>query len=629
MPGYPHRLWVLCGVMTLLFAVIAGRLFDLQVVKASYYSAVAESQRQRASELFPHRGTIYVSEGQNKEPFPIAVNREDWIAYSIPREMDDPHGVADQLAPALVAFRQRQQQRVTDIIQKTGQKLPENIEPTSTPLSPEEQLNQTREQLKQKFDQRTDPYEPFMRSYEGLDDEFKAFLEERNFKGIKLETKEARFYPEGTLAAHVLGYVGGKDEKLSGYYGVEGFFENKLAGDLGFLSTEQDAKGQFIGIGAREFQAASDGADLVLSIDRVVQSIIENELKDGVTKYGAERGTIIVMNPKTGAVLGMATYPGYDPNYYYAISDPHVQVNPAVSDLFEPGSILKPVVMAAAVEQGLVTPDTTMVDNGPVKVADRVINTFDGKHLGSITMTQVLEQSNNIGMVWLGQQLGAEKLYDLFRSFGFGEKTGIELEGETQNMLASPENWNVTTVATTSFGQGIAVTPVQALNSINVLANGGLLMQPYIVDQIKKTGRDIEQTKPVAVRQVISNTTAQTVSAMMVSVIENGVAQLARVPGYYLAGKTGTAQVPDEHGKYSADRKIISFVGYPVRNPQFTILIKLDNPAGLSFASGTAAPMFRNISQKLLNYYQIPPDYDALQKQPTFKLQHANEQAGT
>ena len=444
-----------------------------------------------------------------------------------------------------------------------------------------------------------------------IDEEFRSWLEEHQLPGIVLEEQEVRVYPERMLAAHVLGYVGYEEAGRVGRYGIEGHWQDHLSGSQGFLAAERDAVGSLIGVAGGEFTPAQDGDDLVLTIDRVVQSFVEEELADGVQRYGAERGTIIVMQPKTGAVLGMATWPTFDPNYYYAINDPRVQLNPAVSELFEPGSIVKPVVMAAAIEEELVTPDTTMVDSGPVRVADFTINTFDGKHAGRQTMTQVLEQSNNVGMVWVGQQLGAEGQYDYLRRFGLGERSGIELEGETQTNLPEPEDWNITTVATASFGQGIALTPLQALNSINVLANAGQLMQPYVVAEQRSPGEEPRVSAPQAIRQVVSSSTAEQLSAMMVSVIENGVAGLARVPGYYLAGKTGTAQVPDERGKYSEDRKIISFVGYgPVEDPQFSILVKLDNPAGLSFASGTAAPMFRNLSKKLLQYYQIPPSYD-------------------
>ncbi len=621
------RLLLLVGLA--LFGLLLARLTDLQVFRYGHFSAVAEAQRKRASELLPHRGTVYVTEGRVGEAFPVASNQKAWIAYAVPRDMANPQQAVDELAPAILAFRQRQQARMGDIMALTGQKplptpKPESADvPTPLPTpSPEEELVILRDELIKKFDQRTDPYEPFLRSYEVLDDEFKKFLDERKITGVILEEQEIRIYPEKSLLAHVLGYVGFDTEKRQGRYGIEGYFEDQLKGDFGWLSGERDSSGRFIGVANNEFRPAQDGADVVLTVDRVVQSFIERELKDGVERYQAERGSVIVMNPKTGAVLGMATYPTFDPNSYYAIRDPRVQLNPVVSDIFEPGSILKPVIMAGAIEEDLVKPDTTYVDSGPVKVAEYTIDTFDGRHWGTQTMTQILEQSNNVGMVWVAQQMGREMLYDYLRRFGMGERTGIELEGETQTNLPEPAKWNIATVATAGFGQGVALTPLQALNAINVLANDGKLVQPHIVESVRGAEGEEKVTLAKDVRQVISEETADTVSAMMVGVLENGVAQLARVPGYYLAGKTGTAQVPDEEGKYAKDKKIISFVGFgPVPDPQFTILIKLDNPAGLSFASGTAAPMFKHIAAKLLNYYQIPPSYDDSIKQPTFKVE--------
>lgn len=608
-----RRIWVLALASVFLFSGIIARLVFLQIYQHDYFVAVAESQRQRASELRPHRGTIYMSDStgnENNDIFPVATNQQKYVVYAVPRAMDDPNAVVNELAPALLMFRQRQAARTREIIQSTGQ--PENhSEETPAEPSPQDQLDTVRQELMSKLNQKTDPFEPLIRPYELVDDEFKNFIEEKKLKGIILEEQEVRTYPEKTLAAHTLGYVGYEEMGRVGRSGIEGFFEEELAGKFGFLASERDSAGRFIGVGNRTFEASQDGADLVLTLDRVVQSFIEAELKSGVEKFGAESGSIVVMDPKTGAVLGMATYPTFDPNYYYAISDSRVQTNPIVSDLFEPGSILKPVVMAAAIEEHLVTPDTTMVDNGPVRVDKYTIDTFDNKHHGVTTMTQVLEQSNNIGMVWVGQLLGAETMYDYFRRFGIGERTGITLEGETQATIPEPDKWNVTTVATTSFGQGIALTPLQSLNAINALANAGYLPEPHVIKEIRYSDGRSEPTTPKNIRQIVSEDTASQLTAMMVSVIENGVAGLARVPGYYLAGKTGTAQVPDERGRYSPDRKIISFVGFgPVEDPKFSILIKLNNPDGLSFASGTAAPMFRNIATKLLQYYQVPPSYD-------------------
>jgi cell division protein FtsI/penicillin-binding protein 2 len=614
----------------LLFAIVVIRLVDLQVFKHSHFEAIAEAQRKRASDLLPHRGTIYVQEGKGGDIFPIASNKKAWIAYAVPRNMKDPKSVADTLAPALSAFRDRQDAKTKNIISQTGQNLldsfvpivsPEvspSVSPEITP-SPDDRARVMASTLFTRFDQRTDPYEPLLKPYEVIDDEFLAFLEGKKLEGIVLEEQEIRTYPEGSLAAHAVGYVGFDDSKRVGRSGVEGFFDSTLRGDFGFLSGERDASGHLIGVAANEFRAAEDGADVVLTLDRVVQTFAEQELRAGVERYRAERGSVLVMNPKTGAILAMATYPTFDPNAYYAVRDGRVQTNPIVSDSFEPGSILKPVVMAGAINDGLVTPETTFVDNGPVQVSKFVINTFDGKHLGVQTMTQALEQSNNIGMVWVAQKMGAQRMYDYLRRFGLGERTGVELDGETQTNVREPHKWSVATLATTGFGQGIVVTPLQALDAINVIANGGVLTQPHIVQATKKGSGEEKVTTPVNVRQVISKETADTVSAMMVSVIENGVAKLAQVPGYYLAGKTGTAQVADDTGKYSADKKIITFVGFgPVPDPEFSILIKLDNPYGLSFASGTAAPMFQNLAEKLLTYYQVPPSYDVSEKQKKF-----------
>lgn len=611
-----RRLWVLSIIVILAFAGLTARLAILQILRFDYYKALASSQRQQASQLAPRRGTIYMQENNSQELFPIAVNSKAWIAYAVPRDIDDPLSVARELAPAIQAYRDRQKERVQNIISATGQNMgdEENI---PDELSTDDKIAILEEELYKKLNQKADPYEPLLRFYENIDEEFKQFLEQRSIDGIVLKEQEIRTYPEKTLAAHTVGYVGWQDSQKKGRYGVEEYFEKDLAGSLGFFASERDASGKFINVGGNELKPAEDGADVVLTIDRVVQSIIEDVIKEGVTKYGAERGSVIVMNPKTSAILGMATYPTYDPNYYYAINNAQVQLNPTVSEIFEPGSILKPAIIASAINEDIITPDTTFNDTGPIRVAEYNINTYDGKHHGIQTMTQVLEKSNNVGMVWVGQQLGAETMYDYLRRFGLGEKTGIELAGETQNTLKEPNDWDITTIATTSFGQGIALTPLQALNAINVLANDGILMQPHIVSRISHSNGEEETRQPIAVRHVVSPAVTKQVSAMLVSVIENGVAQLAQVPGYYLAGKTGTAQVPDEKGKYSADRKIISFVGYgPVDSPRFSIIIKLDNPSGLSFASGTAAPMFRNIATKLLNYYHVPPDYDIDKPRP-------------
>lgn len=621
----------------ILLAILIGRLADLQLVQHSHFMEIADAQRKRASDLQPHRGTIYVQDGKGGDLFPIASNKQAWIAYAVPRNMKDPRSVADALAPALVQFRDRQEQKKKDIIQETGQNnyallhpspTPDpgsdqgNPSPSPTPLPEDQQIADAANQLYEKFDQKTDPYEPLLKPYEVLDDDFLAFLKDKKFPGIVLEQEEDRTYPEGTLFAHGVGYVGLDGGSSTGRYGIEGYFDSILKGDLGFLSGERGATGGIIGVAKNEFKPATDGSDVVLTVDRVVQAFAEEELKSGVQKYRADRGSILVMNPKTGQVLAMATYPTFDPNMYYAVQDSKVQTDPIVSDSFEPGSILKPVIMSGAINDSLVAPDTTMVDNGPVHIGKYTINTFDGKHRGVQTMTNILEQSNNVGMVWVAQKMGSERMYDYLRRFGIGERTGVELDGETQTNLPEPQTWGETKQATTGFGQGVVVTPIQALNAIDAIANNGQLMQPHIVGSIKSPDGTTKTIASTPVRQVVTPETASKVSAMMVSVIENGVGRSARIPGYYMAGKTGTAQVADPAtGKYSTENKIITFAGFgPVPDPQFSILIKLDNPYGLSFASGTAAPMFKDLASKLLTYYQVPPSYDASAPQSKFQV---------
>jgi cell division protein FtsI/penicillin-binding protein 2 len=358
-----------------------------------------------------------------------------------------------------------------------------------------------------------------------------------------------------------------------------------------------------------DLRPAQDGAEVVLTIDRVVQTVAESVIREGREKYRAERASVIVMDPATGDIKALANYPTFDPNYPGDIRDVGVLQNSVVSDLFEPGSVFKPLVMASAMDLGLVSPHTTMEDRGPLTIGGFTIDTYDGKHGGTITMTQILEQSNNVGMVWVAQQVGAERLYAALRRFGIGDRTGVPLANEAGRALLTPEEWTKTRLATIGFGQSVVVTPLQILTASAALVNGGKLFEPRIIKEIRHGDGRVETFEPKVIRHAINPETATRVSAMLTSVVEKGVAQLAKVPGYYVGGKTGTAQVVDPGtGRYSSDRKIISFFGFaPAEQPKFLVLIKLDNPAGLSFASGTAAPMFRDLATRLLDYYRVPP----------------------
>jgi cell division protein FtsI/penicillin-binding protein 2 len=330
-----------------------------------------------------------------------------------------------------------------------------------------------------------------------------------------------------------------------------------------------------------------------------------------VTKNGADSGDIIVMNPKTGAILAIASYPDFDPNNYGKVTNPSVFNNQAVTGSYEPGSVFKALTMAAAIDEGKITPDTTYVDTGHVKVDNFDIKNAEGGARGVQTMTQVLDWSLNTGAIFAENQLGNPDFLKYIKAFGFGVPTGIELP-ETKGDLTGITKGNVeVNYDTASFGQGISVTPIQMVQAYGALANSGRMMRPYIIQSKIYPDGTIKNTQPAVVNQVISTSTANTVDAMLVDVVENGFGKKAGVPGYFVAGKTGTAQVV-QNGKYIKDDNIGSFIGFaPVENPQFVMLVRVDHPRDASFAESTAVPPWGQLAQFILNYMQIPPTRQA------------------
>ena len=417
------------------------------------------------------------------------------------------------------------------------------------------------------------------------EDEVEA-VRQVGFKGIYIEEQEERFYPFESLAAHVVGFLGHNDEGgMSGQYGIEAFFEDDLKGVAGTAEKDRYTKPVF-------------GRDIVLTIERTLEERAEDILAGLVENYNARGGTVIVAEPQTGKIRAFANTPTFDPNVYKDFPLSRF-LNPAVQAIYEPGSILKVITMSAGIDSRAITPETTYTDYGEVRVKDRVMKNWDGKAYGLATMTQVLERSINTGAVFAEQKTGHQVFYDYLRKFGFGEKTGIVLPGELAGSLKPLEARPFSDVqyATASFGKGISVTPLQMLQAISAIANKGTLMKPLI----------IEGDKPQTVRRVISEGAARAVTTMMVSAVEK--AEIARIPGYRIAGKTGTAQVPDfVHGGYTLD-VINTYVGFgPASNPQIIVLVKLDKPAGAPLAGQTIVPAFRELMQFALNYYNIPPD---------------------
>ncbi|MDP2909894.1 MAG: penicillin-binding protein 2 [bacterium] len=391
-------------------------------------------------------------------------------------------------------------------------------------------------------------------------------------------------YPLGLMASTVSGFIGGEGV---GQYGVEGFYEEKL----------------------REKE------DIFLTIDYNVQFIAEDLLKRAGETLGIKGGQIIIMDPNSGKIIALADYPGFDPNNYFKVDDFSVFQNSATQKLFEPGSTLKPIVMAAALDKEKITPETIFVDTGSVKINGKKIENYGGRVFGESTMTQVLEKSINTGVVFVERKTGHEIFLDYLKRFGFFEPTGVDIQGEVYSENKQLKKGSDINFATASFGQGIEITPIQLAGAFCAIANGGNLVKPYLAGKtMDGKGNIIESTPQFLKEKIISLNTASKLSAMLVSVIENGYSKTAGIPGYYIAGKTGTAQISwsalgvNKKG-YSAETWQ-SFIGFfPAFSPKFVVLVKLDNPKA-STAEYSAAPIFKEMSQYLINYYSIPPDYE-------------------
>ena len=432
-----------------------------------------------------------------------------------------------------------------------------------------------------------------------------------NITGIFVQPIPIRVYPEDELAAHTLGFVAGDAEQGSrGYYGVEGFYDKILKGKSGVRSGDWDPWEYPVSFADRRSQGweiPQEGRTLILTIDRTIQYLIEQELRRAVDQYGAESGCIVVMDPKTGALLAMASYPTYNPNQFTEV-DQERFIDPVVGNHYEPGSTFKVVTFAAALDTGTIRPTDVYNDVGYIEVGGRILKNWDERSYGQVTMTDVLVHSLNTGTAHISTLLGPSTFYNYVNRFGFGHKTGIDLEGEVEGKVrqqGDPE-WHESDLGTNAFGQGLAVTPIQLVVAVGAVANRGFMMQPYIVGQLMRD-EQVATAKQVTVRQVMHEKTARLLTEMMVEVVDRGATQ-AQVPGYRIAGKTGTAQTPIVGG-YDPNLTIASFIGFaPADDPQFIALVRLDKPTAAPWGSATAAPTFANVAQILFTQLAIPPD---------------------
>jgi len=547
-------------------AVIISRLFFLQILERKMYEAQALGQQTAFNSVVGSRGQIFCENSQETkgkkgsgEVKSLAINKDSWLISVNPKDITDK-----------VSF--------SEILSKN--------------------TNQTKEKILSQVESE----ESYVVLQKNLSSQEMNKIKALNLKGLSWQNEPDRFYPQGEMASQLLGFLGGEG---FGQYGVEGYYDDILRGKSGI----QEEKSGLDSIFSDNNKISLNGSDIYLTIDYNIQFQAEQLLKQEKIKNDIDSGQIIVLKPDTGKILALANFPDFNPNQYSKEKDLEIFQNSAVQKLFEPGSIMKPFTMASALNEGKITPDTTYVDTGVLTFGTKSIHNFANEIYGEQTMTQVLENSINTGAVFAEQQVGNKTFFSYIEKFGFISKTGIDLQGEVYSRNEGLKNGPDMNFATASFGQGVELTPIQITRGFCAIANGGKLVRPYIVEKIIN-GKDEIYTKPNISGQIVSQQAISQLNSMLINVVDKGFNSVAKIPGYYLAGKTGTAQVPLKNGKgYEADKTIQSFVGYgPAFNPQFLILVKLDNPK-VPKSSLSAVPVFKKLAQYIINYWQIPPDY--------------------
>jgi cell division protein FtsI (penicillin-binding protein 3) len=541
---------LLCG-----FGVVLFRLVTLQVLQAAELRAKADRQHLKTVSLEGARGTIGDRHGKV-----LAMNMEVPSVFGVPTALDSPTKTARHLSPVLHVR--------TDELER--------------------KLRQDR---------------GFVWLARKLDPEQGRRLEQMSIDGIGVVMEGRRFYPKGPLLSHVLGFAGMDG---TGLEGVEHRYESHLHGEKRVTVLQRDALGRTVFPKGLEEQSPAPGHSLILTIDEVIQYITEKELGVAVTRTHAKSGTMIVLDPQTGALLALAISPRFDPNALAALG-PDRWRNRALTDAYEPGSTMKAILAAAAIEERVMKPNTMLFgENGRMTIANTVIH--DHEKLGWVSFAEVIQKSSNIGAAKTGMALGDQRLYRYLQAFGFGQRTDIDLPGEARGLVKNLRDWGRRSVASISMGHEIGVTAIQMVSAIAAIANGGVLMKPYVVSAIRDAqGRVLKQELPQVRRRVISTETARTVTTILEGVVTDGTGGKAAIPGFRVAGKTGTAQKIDPRtGTYSATQFVGSFVGYaPADNPRLAMIVVIDEPHGEAWGGNVAAPVFHRVGEQVLNYLGV------------------------
>lgn len=560
------RVSFLAGVVVFFSLFTILNLYKIQVNSGTLYKDIAENQYFIRKEVLPKRGGIYLKKKDGV--FPAAVNKELPFVFAIPSQIEDNRF---ELAALLGEI-----------------------------------LSLPREEIEKKIANEKDSYRIIKKN---LTEEEVEKITQLKKRGIYLDKEIGRFYPGGQLASQTIGFMSFQGDNFSGAYGIESYFEKKLKGLAGVSSGEKDAAGRWIFTGEKKFLPVQNGDELFLSLDYVIQFKTELILHNAVKKHGASGGRIIIVNPQDGKIIAMAQEPSFDLNKFSSVKDISVYRNSLISDSYECGSVFKPFTMAAGLDSGKISPDTTYYDSGSVVEAGFEIKNSDLKSNGKQTMTEVIEKSLNTGVIFVEKMLGNENFLRYVENFGFGQISGIDLPNETKGNISNLKTKRNIEFFTASFGQGITVTPLQLVMGYAALANGGNLFYPQVLDYSKNFKGEKFLNEGKIRRKVISQQTSKEISLMLESNVLNGHGKLAGVPGYRVAGKTGTAQISDkETGGYLKDATIGSFAGFaPIDNPRFAMVVVIDNPKDVQWAESTAGPVFGELAKFILEYYGIEP----------------------
>jgi len=546
-----RRIRLLLAVLTLAFAGLLLRATWLQGVRAESLSRLGQTQHRETVALPAGRGTIYDRAGVE-----LGLGERATTVYANPKQIANPRAAA---------------------------------------LAVERTLGLDADRVYPLLADRTHGFVYVERQ---ADPAQAASLQRLKLSGFGFYPEEKRSYPQRSVAAQVLGYVGIDGDGLSG---LELGFDRELAGSAGKETIVKDPSGRVIDV--QQERPEIPGRDVFLTLDHSIQANAEEVLRQTVQKWHAKSASAIVLDPRTGAVLAMAVQPGYDANRFPS-APRDLQRNRTVTDTYEPGSTFKLITVGAALSEGLVSPSTRFTLPYSLKVADRVIHDAEERGTVNYSVAQILAHSSNIGAIELAEMLGRTRLSKWISRFGFGRVTGIDYPGESPGIVLPTEKWSGSTIGNVPIGQGIAVTPVQMAAAYAAVANGGIWSRPHLVDHVAGGGRP-----SLYRRRLVSPRIARELMGMLKDVVAEGTGQYAAMPGYQVAGKTGTAQKPDSHGGYATGRYVASFVGIvPASRPRFVVLVTVDEPQGAIWGGVVAAPAFQQIARFDLQYLEVPPD---------------------